>query len=617
MVTVRLPLSKSIVNREQILYAMKGETLSLPHGCCTDISVLHEALGRYLSHTKAASDMPTPLVVDIADCGTAMRFLTAYLASRPGADVLLTGTERMQQRPIRVLVDALRQMGADIEYQATEGYPPLHIKGQGLNMQQPVKVDSTDSTQYASALMLIGAKVETNRTSPYLDLTKAIKENFEHGITTTEYDWSAAAFWYEYAAVWGGEYLLEGLHLNSLQGDKAVARLFERYFGVRSEDTDRGVVISADASAAIQTSGVVDCRDFPDLVPYLCFAAHERGIDLQLEGTASLRLKESDRLSAISDNLQRANRRLPLLSHNDHRIAMAAVAAGYAVDDIGCIRKSYPELLDILTQLTFVVPYRHDSSLPMPENHLQADNIVYVDDEGKGKKNALRRGVDKCRSEYIWFTDIDVKRTYYPHLLPSLLADDGADLYILPLRMEGGDSLLERLQKVEYEALQNLTIAAARKGHAVLCSGANLIVRRRCWTEIAQSGELHDELLSGDDMFLLEAAKRRDLKIAVLTDTRLSGTVSTEPSWRRFLRQRMRWAGKAGHYTDRDINLCGTAVAIANIACMLCPLLFPAKYLIERRYVTHPSWVSALLSLLYPLYMLICLVGGLIRRNKW
>ena len=179
-------------------------------------------------------------------------------------------------------------------------------------------------------------------------------------------------------------------------------------------------------------------------------------------------------------------------------------------------------------------------------------------------------------------------------------------------------SLLERLQIAEYAAIQQLTIETAKRGHAVMCSGANLIAKRDRWLE--SYPDLHPEIASGDDMFLLESFKRRGLKIAVLNDPRFEAIVRPHTSWRAFWQQRMRWAGKAPKYTDKDILLCGAIVLLANVLQLLCPLVllvkFPLEYtLIKKRDASVSLFTALVLGFIYPIYMLIALVGGLFRRQ--
>jgi cellulose synthase/poly-beta-1,6-N-acetylglucosamine synthase-like glycosyltransferase len=174
------------------------------------------------------------------------------------------------------------------------------------------------------------------------------------------------------------------------------------------------------------------------------------------------------------------------------------------------------------------------------------------------------------------------------------------------------------LQIAEYAAIQQLTIESAQRGKAVMCSGANLIARRDRWLESYQ--DLHPEIPSGDDMFLLESFKRRGLKIAVLDDSRFEAIVRPHTSWRAFFRQRMRWAGKAPKYSDKDILCCGTIVLGANLLQLICPLVLLVKFPIEYRMIKkrEPSvslWTALLLEILYPFYILLSIVGGLLRRG--
>ena len=160
----------------------------------------------------------------------------------------------------------------------------------------------------------------------------------------------------------------------------------------------------------------------------------------------------------------------------------------------------------------------------------------------------------------------------------------------------------------------------AKAGKAVMCSGANLIVRRATW--LACEPDFHPEIPSGDDMFLLEAMKKRGYKIAVIDEPDFTAVVRPLTSWRAFFRQRMRWAGKAPQYTDKDIIRCGALVAVANILQLLCPLIilikFPIEYsLIKTREPHTPWYVALLLEILYPFYILLSLFGGLFRQKKW
>lgn len=237
-----------------------------------------------------------------------------------------------------------------------------------------------------------------------------------------------------------------------------------------------------------------------------------------------------------------------------------------------------------------------------------------INDEGKGKKFALHKLISAATDDYVWLQDDDI-------VPPSATPPLDADLIILPLRMaEGSGSLLCRLQQAEYAALQQVTMETAKKGRAVLCSGANLIVKRELWLEAY--ADLHPEVPSGDDMFLLETAKRRGWKIGYADGPEYEAVVMPKESIRELLHQRMRWAGKAPLYTDKDILCYGFVVLIANLIQLVCPAIllikFPYEYtLIKKRDPKVSLWIALLLEILYPYYMLICLLCGLFRRSSW
>ena len=367
---IELPISKSIANRLLILQAIHGDGLmTVSADLPADVQILHNALTT-LRTFKTFKTLSTPHI-DVGNCGTAMRFLTAYCAQLEGQTTILDGVERMHHRPIGQLVDALREIGADIEYLGDEGFPPLRIIGCALDKHRIVTINNPQSTQFVSALLLIGANVQTNSTSPYITLTRTLIEQYalasftEDSATSVrrsggnkissvenkinldfvseanrspiflERDWSSAAFWYEYVALHGGEITLPGLSRDSLQGDKVVADIFTN-LGVHTTYTDEGVVIS---SSPLHPTPYTLHHDFsacPDLYPAIAIACERLGIELHATGVESLPLKESDRLRAVREHRTDA----------DHRMAMALLIAGYEVDDTACISKSYPHFLD-------------------------------------------------------------------------------------------------------------------------------------------------------------------------------------------------------------------------------------------------------------------------------
>ena len=359
---IELPISKSIANRWLILQAIHGDELmpvsaDLPE----DVQILHRSLCLIASSPHC--------LIDVGNCGTAMRFLTSYCAQLEGQTVILDGVERMRHRPIGQLVEALREIGADIEYLGEEGFPPLRIKGCTLDKRRIVTINNPQSTQFVSALLLIGANVQTKSTSPYITLTREIIDqypiahrasNSPHGgrpiaaqaASALEKDWSSAAFWYEYVALYGGEITLPGLFRDSLQGDKVVADIFA-HLGVHTEYTPEGIILSPIAyseasnsphggrpiAAQAASRSKILIQDFgtcPDLYPAVALTCECLSIELHATGTESLPIKESDRLRAVREHR----------TDHDHRMAMALLIAGYEVDDTACISKSYPQFIE-------------------------------------------------------------------------------------------------------------------------------------------------------------------------------------------------------------------------------------------------------------------------------
>ena len=357
---VELPISKSIANRLLILQAIHGDgLLAVSADMPDDVQLLHKALTTLLHSTQLYSTL------NLSNCGTAMRFLTAYCAQLDGQTTILDGVERMHHRPIGQLVEALREIGAQIEYLGEEGFPPLRINGYALDKHKLVRIDNPLSTQFVSALMLIGANVQTNSTSPYINITREIIDQYSHHFKILnskfiiEKDWSSAAFWYEHVALHGGEIHLPGLFQHSLQGDKIVADIFA-HLGVQTQYTAEGVTIISTGVADLQQSdlqGIIArsiaqlsaeetilnskflIQNFsacPDLYPAVALTCERLGITLDATGTESLSIKESDRLRAVREHL----------TDHDHRMAMALLVAGYPVDDTDCIAKSYPRFLE-------------------------------------------------------------------------------------------------------------------------------------------------------------------------------------------------------------------------------------------------------------------------------
>ena len=407
--TISLPTSKSLSNRALILRALtpggKGSIDGLAQ--CDDTDVLSAAL----------SQGPDVREVNIGAAGTAMRFLTAYYATLDGCDVVLDGSERMRHRPISALVDALRQAGADIEYAAEEGFPPLHIRGHLLAGGE-VKVKADISSQYISALLMTGPLMANGLTltlegeiasRPYILMTLGMMAergveaefygntitvpaaSYRPGDFTIEGDWSAAAFWYEIAAVSSGFVGLNGIKLPSLQGDSVVSNIYT-HLGINTEDgeeEDIDLLASPDQDARLN----YDFSDCPDLAQAVITTCALLGIPFRFTGLHSLRIKETDRIEAMrrellkigvpvtitgDDLMEWEGKRTPVFempnfdTYDDHRMAMALAAVsifipGIIINDAEVVSKSYPTFWDDLRNAGFTVidasePYEEEAA---------------------------------------------------------------------------------------------------------------------------------------------------------------------------------------------------------------------------------------------------------------
>lgn len=541
--SIKLPISKSIANRILLLQAIHGDPLMrVSSDMPDDVIVLHDALEQLNAHKKGET-----LTLYLKNCGTALRFLQVHLAKcYPGEPITLTGDERLMER------------------------------------------DGKPTSQTISARILHGEKVPVEENeSPYITMSRKIAEAYPN--VELEADWSAAAFWYEYVAIHGGELKLEGLREDSLQGDKVVADIYAKYFGVQTIFSKGFVLVKYYASTG-QVLSRIDFSHCPDLYPAVALTCEKLGIELQAIGIENLRHKESDRIEAVRLHKVR----------NDHRMAMALMCADFpvSIEEQACIAKSYPNFV--------------------PQHFTP---IKGVNDDNLGKKHALSKLIHAATSEYVWLHDDDVVLPEAVNNVQFTIHNLQADLVILPLKMESEHSkpsLIEQLQIAEYAAIQELTIRKAKKEQAVMCSGANLIVKREVWLEC--ESDLHPEIPSGDDMFLLEAVKRRGYKVSVIDKSSYTAVVRPLTSWKAFFKQRMRWAGKAPKYTDRDIIRCGRIVAVANILQLLCPLIILIKFPIEWSLIKYREpqtkwYIALLLEILYPFYLLICLIGGLFRKS--
>lgn len=399
---IDLPASKSISNRALIIHALSGsKTLPTNLSDCDDTEVIIRALNEM------------PATIDIKAAGTAMRFMTAYLSANPGEHII-TGTERMKERPIGILVDALRHLGADIEYVEREGFPPLHIKGKELE-GGTITVDGSISSQYISALLMIGPILKKGLemrllgdtiSRPYIDLTLCTMRDFGAVVDWTgpdtitvaakpysdsnyfiENDWSAASYWYEIAALHpngDNEIRLNGLTDGSKQGDSTARYLFS-LLGVKTtfDDERKGVPTTVLLKRHSQPVPRME-YDFvnqPDLAQTFVVTCPLMGIPFHFKGLSTLKIKETDRIEALKTEMRKLGyvihdidgkelywdgercepQEKPVIdTYNDHRMAMAFAPASCLIPFLRIshpevVTKSYPQFWNDLHQSGFTI----------------------------------------------------------------------------------------------------------------------------------------------------------------------------------------------------------------------------------------------------------------------
>ena len=355
----------------------RAEQKSQPKGVMHNAQLSDHSDNSQLFIAKGSKTFGSTLNLNAS--GTALRFLTAFCAVSEGS-FLLTGSKRLCERPIKPLVNALLGMGAKIEYIEKEGFAPLLIEGGKLNGGR-VSLDASVSSQFVSALMLIADRVEGGveieyegnvASQSYIKLTESVIERYKRGVCCSgEKDWSSATVWYAVMAVLKrGKFLLEGLSLDSCQPDRAIVEVFEK-LGVRTIEVDNGVEI--EASGEVVDKLVLDCKNMPDAVMYIAVAASLLGVDFEISGVETLRVKESDRIEALITEMRKCGYIIQCTMHNsqcimhnaqctmhnaqctdlvkiktynDHRVAMAMAVVGLTreieIENPEVVNKSYP-----------------------------------------------------------------------------------------------------------------------------------------------------------------------------------------------------------------------------------------------------------------------------------
>ena len=394
---ITLTASKSISNRVLIIQALYGNDFTIENlAKAEDTRILQELLN---------SDETT---LDVGLAGTTMRFLTAFLALKKG-NFILTGAKRMKQRPIKILVEALKQLGADIEYLEEEGFPPLKIRGGNIAGGR-IAINGDVSSQFISALLLIAPKLEKGLilelkgeviSKPYIDMTISIIQRFGAEVnwegssivvkklnvnapkTNTffvEADWSAASYWYGIAALSkSANIALYGLEQESLQGDAEVQEIYKQ-FGVNTEFIENGIRLVKHPDFKIQDSALrLDFSNCPDIAQTVAVTCATLNVGAHFTGLITLRIKETDRIFALQKELTKLGFQIKVKdndliilkvlqesaiqneelvkTYNDHRMAMAFAPLGLIapvkIEDENVVIKSYPNFWEDLKAVGF------------------------------------------------------------------------------------------------------------------------------------------------------------------------------------------------------------------------------------------------------------------------
>ena len=388
--TIELSASKSESNRALIIKALADAPIELHNlSNARDTKIMQQLLES------------NELELNVQDAGTTMRFLTAYCTSQ-NRETILKGTPRMHQRPIKILVDALHQLGAKIDYLENEGYPPIKIYGMDQQKVNYLKVRGDISSQYVSALLMIAPlltqglalQLEGKIGSwPYITMTLNLMKHF--GVTaqvkdnvievypqlyvandySIESDWSGASYWYSFLALANdATCLLPGLRQNSFQGDQAIAAMMHQ-LGVETTYKENMVLLKKKDHVKSATFDFTNC---PDLAQTVAVVAAAKGITLEMNGLESLRIKETDRIAALQAQLgkigsqlveqgnswqlipgKKLPKKVTIETYEDHRMAMAfaplATKMQVTIEDPDVVQKSFPDFWQEVAKLGFII----------------------------------------------------------------------------------------------------------------------------------------------------------------------------------------------------------------------------------------------------------------------
>ena len=401
---IQLTGSKSECNRALIISALSKKLVKVENlSNAADTVTLNGILNNLEEELEV--EIQESKTVDVGPAGTAMRFLSAYLSAKNG-NFLLTGTERMKQRPIGILAEALKTLGADISYAENDGFPPLNIVGPLNQKTAEVKIKGDISSQYISALLMIAPilpqgltlEIEGELTSkPYVDMTLdmlaevgiehswngnsiTIKpQSFKPGTLVVEPDWSAASYWYSIAALADEAKIdLPALKEKSLQGDSQIQKIM-KIFGIATDKTEKGISIS-NLGLSLETTQVLDLKTCPDLAQTIIVIAAALGKNMSFTGLETLKIKETDRIAALQNELAKIGvtltennlvytlntdelhfpNKITIATYEDHRMAMAFAPLALLIDEVEIeemqvVEKSYPYFWEDLKKAGFLV----------------------------------------------------------------------------------------------------------------------------------------------------------------------------------------------------------------------------------------------------------------------
>ena len=385
---IQITGSKSESNRLLMLQKLFGNIEIKNISNSQDTKLLQKALN---------SDEKT---IDIHHAGTAMRFLTSFFAVQEGVEKILTGSERMKQRPIKPLVEALRELGADIEYLEKEEFPPLKIKGKKLE-KNFVEIPADISSQFITSLILVGGKLENGLTikllgeitsRPYIEMTlKLLSEISGKSIIlkdktiqipniktqktaiTVESDWSSASYFYSFSALDRQKITLKNFNKNSLQGDSRITKIYSQFFGIDTifNENQQEITLIPKSNFSLPQFIQLNMNDCPDIAQTVCVTAAALKIPFEISGLATLKIKETDRLSALQNELKKIGceteitdnsiksvlytkpeKNISIATYSDHRMAMAfapyLLIQEIEIQNPEVVEKSFPDFWEFV-----------------------------------------------------------------------------------------------------------------------------------------------------------------------------------------------------------------------------------------------------------------------------